>query len=81
MNESGSEAYYIALGSLVSTEAYSREAGEIPPDGRLYNIDLYEGASHQLYAFADTEPSYEKVRSLVVDILNDRVRPVSGLSK
>ncbi len=80
LDASGREAYYIALSSLVSTEAFSRETGEIPPDGRLFSVDRYEGRAHQTYAFANEEPDYEKVRSLVVDALNGRVRAVSGSS-
>lgn len=77
----GTEGFYISLGSYDDTTAISRELGEISKSDRMYHLDEYTKTGHKTYAFFKAKPEYDAVRTNVVNILEGKMKPVSGSSK
>lgn len=80
VDKKGEEKSNISLGSYDVTTDMSRELGEIPKDQRMYHLDRYEGSLHKTYAFFKEKPDYDRVRSMVVSILEGKLNPVSASS-
>ncbi len=59
----------VSFGSYEATNAYSVEAGDTGPDGRLYHGDLYEPQSHTTLGFFKTRPTYEMARKIALGAL------------
>lgn len=81
LNKKGEVDYYLSLGSYETTTSIARELGEIAKDARLYHLDEYTGNAHWTYAFFKTKPSYEEVRAAVVDVLEGKLKPISGTTR
>jgi tetratricopeptide (TPR) repeat protein len=80
LNESGDdEDFRISLGSYELDNAIWRETTkpEPKPGERLFHLDGYFKWGHATYGMFAREPSYEEMRSSVVKILEDKVKPVS----
>ncbi|MES0490582.1 MAG: tetratricopeptide repeat protein [Leptospirales bacterium] len=71
--------FYISLGSYEGTNTIAREIGDIGPDERMYHLDGYESnGTHYTYTFFKSEPDYDMVKALVLEILSDKFKPVSS---
>lgn len=81
LNKKGDVDYYISLGSYDSTTEIARELGEIAKDQRLYHLDEYTDNRHSTYAFFKTKPEYEEVRSMVLSVLEGKLKPTSGATR
>ena len=46
-----------------------------------YHLDEYSKTGHKTYAFFKTKPGYDQVKTNVVNILEGKMKPVSGSSK
>jgi tetratricopeptide (TPR) repeat protein len=81
LDQSGkAEDYRISLGSYESTNAFWRESKKPAPrpGERLFHLDGYFKDAHATYGMFSPEPSYEETRALVVKILEEKIKPVSG---
>lgn len=81
LKESGdAEDYRISLGSYDMTNAVWRETTKPKPKPgeRLFHLDGYFEWGHATYGMFAPEPSYEQVRSSVVKILEEKIKPVSS---
>lgn len=78
---SGAEEFRITLGSYDSTNQIAWETGSLSKDKRLYHIDRSDRSGHSTYGFYESKPSYETVRTMVNEILNDQVKPLSSLTR
>ncbi len=68
--KSGKTKYRLSVGSYETTNLVARESGEIAEEDRLFHLDGYfPGGEHRTYVFFKSEPSYDEVRALVVEIL------------
>jgi tetratricopeptide (TPR) repeat protein len=81
LNKKGEVDYYISLGSYDSTTEIARELGEIPKNERLYHLDEYTDTQHKTYAFFKTKPGYDEVRSVVLSVLEGKLKPISGTTR
>jgi tetratricopeptide (TPR) repeat protein len=81
LNKKGEVDYYISLGSYDSTTEIARELGEIPKNERLYHLDEYTDNRHSTYGFFKTKPDYDKVRSMVLSVLEGQLKPTSGTTR
>jgi tetratricopeptide (TPR) repeat protein len=81
LNKKGEVDYYISLGSYESTTEIARELGEIPKNERLYHLDEYTDNHHATYGFFKTKPDYDEVRSMVLSVLEDKRKPISGTTR
>jgi tetratricopeptide (TPR) repeat protein len=78
LKKDGGVDYRISLGSYDSTTNYSREAGKIGPNDRLFHLDgYYPDRSHSTFGFFDNEPTYAEVKADVVKVLKGEKQPVS----
>jgi len=76
--------YKITLGSYDATNAIAHATGEVPEGVRLFHLDGYYPGRHATYAFYQGEPSYDDVRTRVIEIVRratttQPVRPLSGI--
>lgn len=81
LNESGSaEDFRISLGSYEMTNAIWRETTKPKPKPgeRLFHLDGYFKWGHATYGMFGGEPSYDQVRGSVVQILEEKIKPVSS---
>jgi tetratricopeptide (TPR) repeat protein len=81
VNEAGDgEEFRISLGSYDLTNAIWRETRQPKPkEGeRLFHLDGYFPNRHATYGMYFPEPSYDAVRSQVVQILEGKNKPISG---
>jgi len=81
INEAGDgEEFRISLGSYDLTNAIWRETTKPKPkEGeRLFHLDGYFTNGHATYGMYFPEPSYDAVRSQVVQILEGKNKPISG---
>jgi tetratricopeptide (TPR) repeat protein len=78
VDKKGIEQSNISLGSYDVTTEISRELGETSKDQRLYHLDAYQGSLHTTYAFFEEKPEYDRVRPMVVNILEGKLKPISG---
>jgi tetratricopeptide (TPR) repeat protein len=78
LNKKGEVDYYISLGSYDSTTEIARELGEIRKNERLYHLDEYTDTQHRTYAIFKTKPDYDEVRATVVNVLEGKLKPISG---
>lgn len=81
LNKKGEVDYYISLGSYDVTTDIARELGEIPKDGRMYHLDEYTDNHHATYGFFKTKPDYDEVRSMVLSVLEGKLKPTSGSTR
>lgn len=71
--------FTVSLGSYNWTTQVSRESGNIGPKDRVYHLDGYApDGTHITYAFFDSEPEYDTVRSLVFKVFSGTHRPLSS---
>lgn len=71
----------ISLGSYEFTTNYMRETGQLKPTERAWHLDGYElDQSHFTYGLFTSEPTYDEVRKLVVDVLSEKLKPSSSTS-
>lgn len=76
---SGKKQMQISLGSYVFTRTIAKEQGVDDAD-QLFHLDGYwPNGSHATYGFFIPEPTYDTVRKLVLEILDDKLSPVSSL--
>ncbi|QQS42884.1 MAG: tetratricopeptide repeat protein [Acidobacteriota bacterium] len=81
MNEAGDgEEFRISLGSYDLTNSVWRATTKPTPkeDERLFHLDGYFPSSHATYGMFFPEPSYDDVRTMVINILEKKEGPVSG---
>jgi tetratricopeptide (TPR) repeat protein len=81
LNKKGEVDYYISLGSYDTTTEISRELGEIPKNERMYHLDEYTDNHHATYGLFKTKPDYEEVRSMVLSLLEGKLKPTSGTTR
>jgi tetratricopeptide (TPR) repeat protein len=81
LNKKGDVDYYISLGSYDATTEIARELGEIPKNQRLYHLDEYIDNRHSTYAFFKTKPEYDEVRSVVLSVLQGKLKPTSSTTR
>jgi len=81
LNKKGDVDYYFSLGSYDSTTEIAQELGEIPKNERLYHLDEYTDNHHGTYGFFKTKPDYDKVRSMVLSVLEGKRKPTSGTTR
>lgn len=81
LDTAGKEDFYISLGSYDDTTEVARELKEIPKAERLYHLDEYTASGHRTYAFFNTKPDYDQARTNVVNILEGKMKPISGSPK
>lgn len=74
-------AYYFALESNESTEKMARQLGNIGPEERLFSLDRFESGGHATYTFLKGQPPYDVVRTMVLDAVEGRLRPVSSSTR
>lgn len=74
------EEFRISLGSYSFTNAVWRQTKKPPPkEGeRLFHLDGYFKAGHATYGMYFPEPSYDEVRSKVIEILEGKKDPISS---
>ncbi len=72
------EPYTVALGSYDNANQAAHQAGEIPPDGRLYHLD-YHGPNQQIatYVRYPQEPDYDELKKSLIGILQGTLKPLS----
>lgn len=69
----------LSLGSYQFTTDYMRGSGQLKPTERAWHLDGYGlDSSHLTYGIFNAEPTWEQTRQMVVDVLNDRLKPSSG---
>lgn len=69
------EPFLVTYGSHPKTTAALRAEGKLPPDGRVYHVDQAGGGVfHATWALWTQEPSYDLVRSVVREGLEERLR-------
>ncbi len=68
------------LGSYHALNLIWRKQGKLKKDQRLYHIDGYtiDGRSHWTFGFYLQEPSYDKVKEIIIAILQRKIKPISG---
>jgi len=81
VDKKGMEQFNISLGSYDLTTDVSRELGEISKDQRMYHLDEYQGSMHKTYGFFEEKPDYDRVRAMVVNVLEGKLKPVSASRK
>src|SRR5262245_24405593 len=75
------EAYALSLGSYRGAQEARWQITEPPPDRRIYHLDGYwPGGAHATYDFYKGMPSYETIRAVVIEVLEGRRRPISGVT-
>ena len=81
LNEAGDgEEFRISLGSYKLTNSVWRETTQPKPRAgeRLFHLDGYFKNGHATYGMYFPEPSYDEVRSKVIQILEGKSKPVSS---
>jgi tetratricopeptide (TPR) repeat protein len=81
LNKKGEEAFYISLGSYDVTTEIARDLGEIPKNERMYHLDEYTENLHKTYGLFKAKPEYDRLRPMVLDILEGKLKPVSASSR
>lgn len=84
INSQGKKDYYISLGSYEFTNQYSREAGHLKEGERVYHLDgYYKDGAHATFGMMrrKTFPEYDSIRSTVIKILNDEIKPASSSTR
>jgi tetratricopeptide (TPR) repeat protein len=83
LNDEGREDHSISLGSYEMTTQIAREAGEIGKDERMFHLDGYydQGRTHKTFGMFKKEPSYDEVRTMVVETLEGKKKAASGSEK
>ena len=72
--------FKISLGSYDTTTQVARETGSISKDERLFHLDGYfASGEHRTYGFFKGEPKYDDVRKMVIDILDEKMKAISGM--
>ena len=80
VNDAGNgEKYRLSLGSYDVTNAIWRETTKPKPkpEERLFHLDGYYDWGHATYGMYSPEPSYDEVRTTVIEILEKKRSPVS----
>jgi tetratricopeptide (TPR) repeat protein len=74
------EDFRISLGSYNMTNAFwaERNKEEAAKGGRLFHLDGYFKWGHATYGMYHPEPSYDEVRKIVFDILEQKKQPISS---
>lgn len=81
LNKSGDgEEFRISLGSYDLTNNVWRETTKPTPkkDERLFHLDGYFNGGHATYGMYVPEPSYDDIRAKVVQILEEKTKPISS---
>lgn len=70
--------FEVSLGSYDSTTEYSRAAGTIRANERIYHLDGYApNGTHYTYAFFDSMPTYEVVKEIALMVLAGEYKFIS----
>lgn len=77
-DRSGKEPFRITLGSYDLTTQVMQAQGVIDATGRAWHLDLYRGRDHETYGMFPSEPTYDHVRTMVVEILEGTRGKLSG---
>lgn len=80
LNAEGKQDHYISLGSYEITNAIAREQGDAKGDARLFHLDGYyrNEKDHATFGFFNGEPSYDETKKAVLEILENKRRPMSS---
>ena len=75
----GKTSFEISLGSYEATNAIARESGGLKRGERLFHLDgYYPGGRHQTFGMFRKEPTYDRVKRLVIEVIKGKRRPTSG---
>ena len=72
------ESFRISLGSYDLTTQIMQAQGTINTQERGWHLDLYRGPKHETYGIFTSEPTYDQIRSMVVEILEGTRAKLSG---
>lgn len=81
MDDAGKEDYRISLGSydLDNTLWHEMTKPTPPKDQRLFHLDGYfKDGGHATYGMMVGEPTYEATKTMVMDILEKKAKPMSA---
>lgn len=81
LNDSGQQDFKISLGSYDATNQVALELGQRPKDKRIYHLDLYRQNYHETHGMFVGQPSYDEIRSVVLDTLSGKNKAMSSSSK
>lgn len=71
--------FRISLGSYEAMNSFLGAAGRLKEGERVFHLDAYyQNGAHLTFGFYTPEPSYDEVKRLVIQILEDKLRPISG---
>ena len=81
LDETGErQDFEITLGSYDTTTQIARDTGSISENERLFHLDGYfADGEHRTYAFFKGEPEYDDVQKMVVEILDGKMKAISGM--
>ena len=75
----GDHKFDVSLGSYESTTQFSRHAGDIGPNERVYHLDGYApNGNHYTFGFYNSEPDYDVVRNLALKALSGKLNAISS---
>jgi tetratricopeptide (TPR) repeat protein len=72
--KTGKLLYKVSLGSYDFTNTMAKISGELSEGNRIWHLDRYTGKKHTTISFFDGEPPYDVVRSLVVEVIEGRIK-------
>ncbi|MGZ4985210.1 MAG: tetratricopeptide repeat protein [Chthoniobacterales bacterium] len=78
LNKDGTEDFYLSLGSYDDTTEIARELGQISKEQRIYHLDEYRKNAHRTYGMFQEQPDYDKVREIVLSVLEGKQKPISA---
>jgi len=77
--KTGEHLYRISLGSYEATHENAAARGLVTGDQRYCHLDRYSpNGTHEAFEFFRGEPTYDKTKSLVIEILNDELAATSS---
>lgn len=77
-DDSDEENYRISLGSYKLTNDFAIQSGSIKPGERRFHLDGYFNWGHATYGFFTAEPTYDATREMFINILEEKLKPVSS---
>lgn len=63
-DKTGSERFWLSLGSYQSTTEFARETGSISTTGRMYHLDYYDKAIHSTQGMYPSKPTYDELKEV-----------------
>ncbi|MEM9212706.1 MAG: tetratricopeptide repeat protein [Pseudomonadota bacterium] len=71
--------FVVSLGSYDTTTEFARATGDIGADERLFHLDGYSpNGSHYTYGFFNPMPTYDVIKELALDALEEELEIVSS---